>query len=356
MRDFVGKVLAHPLVAHVIRANDRFNTRLGNQSAAAISYFSVLSLVPILMFAFAVVGAVLTVFRPDLLAELQDLIMQYLPASDDLGPRVQGLVTQALGNWQAVGLVGLVAGMWAGANWAKNLKRAIAAQMRDDYDAGDDPPMFILDMLANLGIAIVLLVALGITVGLSTTVTSLSSQILGWLGLQGDVSGFVLGSVSFVVVLIAGFGLFWFLTGVVPRWTSPRRIVAIGSLIGAVGMAVLQYLATIILGAFARNAAASLFGPVIVLMLFLNIFATLILMVSAWIATYEVPEPEPDVPPEAPGTSLEPVTAMPAEDPRLRRGFRIGTVVGGGFVLAVSAGVAGVARIVRSVRGRVRTR
>lgn len=355
MREFVDKVLANPVVAHAQRANDRFNTRLGNQSAAAISYFSVLSMVPILMFAFAVVGAVLTVFRPDLLASLQSLIGQYLPSSDELSGRVQELVTQALENWQAVGIVGLVAGMWAGANWAKNLKRAIAAQMRDDYDAGDNAPMFVLDMLANLGIAIVLLVALGITVGLSTTVTSLSSQILGWLGLEGDVSGFVLGLLSFVVVLIAGFGLFWFLTGVVPRWTSPRRIVAIGSLIGAIGMAVLQYLATIILGAFARNAAASLFGPVIVLMLFLNIFATLILMVSAWIATYEVPEAEPDVPPAAPETSLGTVPVAPAEDPRLRRGFRIGTVVGGGIVLAVSAGVAAVAGIVRSVRGRLRS-
>jgi membrane protein len=246
--------------------------------------------------------------------------------------------------------------MWAGANWAKNLKRAIAAQMRDDYDDGDKPPMFVLDMLANFGIAIVLLLALGITIGLSTTVTSLSSQVLGWLGLEGAVSGFVLGSLSFVVVLIAGFGLFWFLTGVVPRRTSPRKIVAIGSLIGAIGMAVLQYLAAIILGAFSRNAAASLFGPVIVLMLFLNIFATLILMVSAWIATYEVAPPVPDAAPEAPATSLEPVSRRRAEDPRVRSGFRIGTVVGGGIVLAASAGLAGALAIVRAVRGRCRAR
>ena len=36
---------------------------------------------------------------------------------------------------------------------------------------------------------------------------------------------------------------------------------------------------------FADNQAASIFGPVIVLMLFFNIFAQLILFVAAWIAT-----------------------------------------------------------------------
>ncbi len=38
-----------PFVAHLLRAVDRFNLRGGVQLAAAITYFSVLSLVPILM-------------------------------------------------------------------------------------------------------------------------------------------------------------------------------------------------------------------------------------------------------------------------------------------------------------------
>jgi membrane protein len=101
VREFVEKVLANPVVAHAQRANDRFITRLGNQSAAAISYFSVVSMVPILMFAFAVVGAVLTVFRPDLLASLHALIAHYLPSTDDLGGRVQELVTRSA-SWVSV--------------------------------------------------------------------------------------------------------------------------------------------------------------------------------------------------------------------------------------------------------------
>ena len=40
-----------------------------------------------------------------------------------------------------------------------------------------------------------------------------------------------------------------------------------------------------LISAFRGNLAAAIFGPVIVLMLFFNIFAQLILFIAAWIAT-----------------------------------------------------------------------
>lgn len=65
---------AIPSVAHVIRAVDRFNDRLGSQFGAAITYFSFLSLIPILMVSFAAVGFVLA-SNPDLLTELINKIV-----------------------------------------------------------------------------------------------------------------------------------------------------------------------------------------------------------------------------------------------------------------------------------------
>lgn len=43
------KVQRNHMVAHIIRAAERFNDRLGNQFGAAITYFSFLSMIPILM-------------------------------------------------------------------------------------------------------------------------------------------------------------------------------------------------------------------------------------------------------------------------------------------------------------------
>jgi membrane protein len=41
---------------HLIRANEAFTERYGNHYAAAITYFSVLSVIPILMVSFAILG------------------------------------------------------------------------------------------------------------------------------------------------------------------------------------------------------------------------------------------------------------------------------------------------------------
>ena len=65
-----------PWVAHLLRAVERFTNRLGNQFGAAITYFSVLALVPILLFAFAVLGFVLTVLRPDLIDDVVGLCLR----------------------------------------------------------------------------------------------------------------------------------------------------------------------------------------------------------------------------------------------------------------------------------------
>jgi membrane protein len=67
-----------PAVAHVLRMNTRYVTRLGNQFAGAITYFSLLAMVPILMVAFSACGFTLTVLRPDLLERVQAAIMVQL--------------------------------------------------------------------------------------------------------------------------------------------------------------------------------------------------------------------------------------------------------------------------------------
>jgi len=60
---FAAWFQAIPAVAHFMRALERFNDRLGSQFGAAITYFSFLSLIPILMVSFAAVGFVLAPIR-----------------------------------------------------------------------------------------------------------------------------------------------------------------------------------------------------------------------------------------------------------------------------------------------------
>ncbi|HEY8664687.1 MAG TPA: YhjD/YihY/BrkB family envelope integrity protein, partial [Propionibacteriaceae bacterium] len=81
--------------------------------------------------------------------------------------------------------------------------------------------------------------------------------------------------------------LYWIL----PRDRRPPRDIARGALFGSIGLAALQYFAGALNGVFLHNSAAAIFGPIIVLMLSLNIFATLVMLGAAWTATAGQVEP-----------------------------------------------------------------
>ncbi|MCQ5048668.1 hypothetical protein, partial [Agathobaculum butyriciproducens] len=63
-----------PVIAHMIRAAERFNDRMGNQFGAAITYFSFLSMIPILMVSFAAAGFILA-SHPTLLQDIFSKIL-----------------------------------------------------------------------------------------------------------------------------------------------------------------------------------------------------------------------------------------------------------------------------------------
>lgn len=69
------RVQRQPMIAHLIRAAERFNDRMGNQFGAAITYFSFLSMIPILMVSFAAAGFILA-SHPTLLQDIFSKIGQ----------------------------------------------------------------------------------------------------------------------------------------------------------------------------------------------------------------------------------------------------------------------------------------
>ena len=86
----------HAWLDHLVRAGERYTETHGSHYAAAITYFSVLALVPLLMMAFASVALVL-LSKPDLLARLKGEIGKALPAGLDqtLTPVIDQAMTSA---------------------------------------------------------------------------------------------------------------------------------------------------------------------------------------------------------------------------------------------------------------------
>ena len=144
----------------------------------------------------------------------------------------------------------------------------------------------LLEMLLNFAILLGLVIILVITFALAAVATSLIGAIAHWLVLD-TVPGIsaLLRIVGSILSAIAGWVLFVYLYKVLPQQTFPFLIIARGSVIGSAGLFVLQYLTGLLMGTFSGNPAAAVFGPMIVLMLFFNLFARLSLYVAAWIAT-----------------------------------------------------------------------
>ena len=346
-----------PFVAHLLRAVERFNLRGGVQLAAAITYFSVLSMVPILMLAFSVLGFMSTVFRPEWLVMIESWITTNFPADStpgtpSLGTSLHDVVLGALTNWASFFGTGLLITMWLGSGWVGNLKRAVRLLMRSDVDNPGKQVAMPLDILANFGGLLGILFGVVATFASSTVATILGDNVGSWLGVGGSFGWTALirlvGAVVSLAIGAAGFRLLlgWFSPTYVPS-----HLAWVGAGIGSAGLLVLQALAAYLFGVFSRNLGAAVFGSTIVLMLFLNLFATLILYIAAWLATSVVPLPEPEP---------EPVTLGPDELVETRPGElyvssavarrTLGIGLGTGYTIGAATGLGLGALLISALR------
>lgn len=339
MPPWLQRLMEKPFVARLLRANDRFTERLGNQFAAAVTYFSILSIVPVLMFAFSMLGMTLTVFRPDLLDSIEALITKEFE-NNPIGSQIIGVMNQALSNWASLGIVALVVFAWAGANWVANLKSAIRAQMRPDFNTREQKSPIYLEVPKNLGILVILLVLILMMFALSSVATTLSGAVIGYLNLPDNVGTSLLVYVAPVPISFAVGGvLFAFLYKMSYQQHIRTMVWLIGAGVGSLALVVLQYLATFLWSLFSGNAAASIFGPIIVVMLFFNIFATVVLMVAAWMATFEdVPSYRSPLVDDVPDPVAELDDPMPVvREAVAQRAVRIG--MGTGWVVGTATGI-----------------
>jgi membrane protein len=132
----------------------------------------------------------------------------------------------------------------------------------------------------------------------------------------------------------------------------------VGALVGASALVVLQSLAGLLVGLFSGNLSAGIFGSVIVLMLFLNLFATLILYVAAWLATGRIPTPNAPVEVETVAEAV-PVETVPGElyvsSEVARRSLGIGLSTGYAVGAATGVGIGALlVAAIRAVFGRQR--
>ncbi|CDL85100.1 inner membrane protein YhjD [Xenorhabdus szentirmaii] len=289
----IGNALRRiPFIAHFIRAVQRFDDRMGSQFGAAITYFSFLSLIPILMLSFAIAGFVLA-SNPDLLARLINGIANSI-SDPSLANTLKNSVDTAVNQRTTVGLTGLAIALYSGMNWVGNLRKAILAQSRDVWERDHEDKekihsQYIRDFFSLFG----LLFALVVTLSLTSIAGSAQATIVRALGLEGiEWLHPAWTSIGMAISVSANYLLFLWILWILPRHRPERKALFKGTLMAAIGFEVIKYIMTMMLPRLASSPSGAAFGSVIGLMAFFYFFARLTLFCAAWIATAKETKPE----------------------------------------------------------------
>ncbi|WP_308259150.1 inner membrane protein YhjD [Pseudonocardia sp. H11422] len=286
----------HPWLDHLVRAGQRYTESHGDHYAAAITYFSVLSMVPLLMIAFAAAGFFLQ-SRPDVVQQLQQAITAAVPGQ--LGETLNNVIQTAIDSAGAVGTFGLLAALYSGIGWMGNLREALSEQWGQRSEPPNAVKKLIFDLLALIGLGLALLVSFGITAigsGLGATVLEfigLADQ--GWARALLRLFGILLG-------LAANWLVFLWVIARLPREPVTLRSAAKAALLGAIGFEILKQVMTYYLGTIGTSPAFAAFGSILGLLIFAFFASRFLLFVTAWAATAK--ENEQEEPAPVPGPAM----------------------------------------------------
>ena len=288
----MARVRRREWVDHFVRAGGAYMDRNGDHYAAAITYFSVLSLFPLIMIMFAVAGFVLA-GNASLLHDIQESILKSAPAG--LGKTLNDVIDQAIRSRGTVGAIGLLAALYSGFGWMTNLRDALSAMWAHEIPDRPFLRKAVSDLLSLAGLGLALVVSFGITAG----GTGLGTFLLRTVNLEDDGWAlFLLLLGTIVLGLAANWLVFlWVLTRL-PRQKVIAKSAIRGAAFAAVGFEILKQLATVYLGFIGGSPTGALFGPIIGLLVFANLVSRLLLFVTAWTATSrENLKPELPAPP-----------------------------------------------------------
>lgn len=276
---------AIPTVAHFIRAGERFSDRLGSQFGAAITYFSFLSLIPILMVSFAAVGFVLA-SNQDLLTELINKLVNSI-SDPTLATTLKNTITTAVQQRTTVGVTGLLVALYSGISWMGNLREAVRAQSRDVWERNEQDAekiyfKYTRDFISLIG----LVLALIITISLTSVAGAAQEAIVHALGLDGiEWLRPVMTLIALSISILANYLLFLWIFWILPRHKPRKKALFRGTLLAAIGFEVIKFIMTLTLPKLASSPSGAAFGSVLGLMAFFYFFARLTLFCAAWIAT-----------------------------------------------------------------------
>lgn len=335
----------HRWIDHVASGYQHYQSRNGNQLAAAITYFSFLALFPLLLLGFSITGFVLAA-APHLQSELFNHVAEQLPGN--FGKTLTDAISTAIKQRTLVGLIGLAGVLLTGLGWIDNLRTGIDTLWGLPARTRPFLAKKLADALVLAGLGIGVLVSLAITVG----GTAASGWLLRRIGASGTTGA---GTVTAILALLLGIAgsmvIFGWVMIRLPDTRVSRRTAWRATLLAAVGFEVLKIVGTFYIARVTKSPAGAVIGPALGVLVWINLVSRYLLFCVAWAATApdskQLTEPA-DRPVAGPPVEVSPVPVRPT-------GVLSPAGVATGLVSAGAALGAAALALLRSRRSRATT-
>jgi membrane protein len=246
------------------------------QLAAAISYYALFALFPLLIFVTGIMGIILN--DSQLEQDLIDAIVDFIEVGEgsdrqnDIANAVRDISGSASG---FVGLVGLVAAAWAGSNMFSIIRRSL----NHAYDLEYHRPFVqqkLLDLTLVLGVGLFFLASIAATAFLRSVRTF--SADLGPVGEFAEDAGFLWDAASLFIPFSLSFMAFLILYWIVPNQALHPGDVWPGALVAAVAFEVGKFGFSIYLETVGQNSAVfGALGGVAIFLFWVYVSANILL-------------------------------------------------------------------------------
>lgn len=282
LRERIDKVAAWWRATRPARALARFGAAGGGLLTGGIAYATLFSIFAALTLGWTVFAAVLGRHEA-LRATVVQTIDRMLPGLVDAHGDGSGLIDPSQLRLSAsvsiAGAVAIVALLLSAVSAVSALRTAVRAML-----GAQDRPNVVVGKLHELagfaGIAVSVLVSAVLTLGLTT----ITGRVAGWLGHPG-LAGPTARALGVLVAFVVDAATFVLVVRVLAGQRPPRRDLAGGAAIAAVGLGVLRVLGTSAVSGSLRSSKALVpFALIVVLLAWVNLMARIVLTAAAWTA------------------------------------------------------------------------
>lgn len=279
MAALIRRLTAWVLRLKIVRAFLHYSEHRGPQLADSITYRALFSVFAGVLLGFSL-AALWLAGNPDAWHALVDAVNAAIPGLVGDGGIVDLAAIQVpagLTIASALSLIGLVGAAIGVIGSTRSALHTLADRTHDDA-------FWLWVMLRNLGLAVA--IALGLVVSATATFlgTTFIGQVKEWIGIRPDLlADGATRVLTIAIVLALDAGVIALLYVALSGLRASARSVITGSLLGAVGLTVLQQLSGLFVGGAAANPLLASFASLIALLLWFNLSAQVILIACYYI-------------------------------------------------------------------------